>query len=243
MVETSAVLPPVPIALALDLPVPDARGTLSKGEFARLIGVTPGRVSQYIGDGKIAGDALVGEGREQRIHLERAKEQLRKRLDISQRLGNGINTRLAANVALQSPQPPAATPAPPSTPLSPSDAIEEQIKRGRLETLQRQNRKLAEDEAARAGRYVDAENSKQQLGRVAGQMMTLFEGSLAEIATAFAAHFKLPQRDVAHLLRSEFRKVRALNSATLLRAASAIPPLIEDAAIDQETEREAVAAD
>jgi hypothetical protein len=34
-------------------------------------------------------------------------------------------------------------------------------------------------------------------------------GSLAELATAVSARFELPQRDVLHLLRSEFRKVRA----------------------------------
>ncbi len=240
MAETLAVAPPAPVTLAPDLPVADAQGTLSKGEFARLIGVTPGRVSQYIGDGIIDRSALVGEGRAARVHVERAKEQLRKRLDISQRLGNGIDTRLkASEVPRPSPQQPALLP----PPLSPSDAVEEQIKAQRLETLQRQNRKLAEDEAARAGRYVDAESTTQQLGRVAGQMMTVFEGSLAELATAVAAHFKLPQRDVVHLLRAEFRNVRARNSAALTQAAGDMPALIEDASADRAVEREAAAAD
>jgi hypothetical protein len=68
--------------------------TVGKAEFALRIGVTPGRVSQYIAAGKISGDALVGFGRTQRIRPEIAVAQLRERLDPSQMTGNGRKTRL-----------------------------------------------------------------------------------------------------------------------------------------------------
>ena len=61
-------------------------GVVSKGEFARLINVTPGRVSQYIAEGKIFGPALGGEGHSAQIVVEVAREQLRKRLDHAHRL-------------------------------------------------------------------------------------------------------------------------------------------------------------
>lgn len=37
--------------------------TMGKAEFADHIGVSPGRVSQYVAEGKISGDALIGSGR------------------------------------------------------------------------------------------------------------------------------------------------------------------------------------
>lgn len=70
--------------------------TLSKAEFAALIGVTPGRVSQYIADQKISGEALIGAGRAAQIHVETALQQLRARLDRAQMSGNGKFTMLGA---------------------------------------------------------------------------------------------------------------------------------------------------
>ncbi|TIX19826.1 MAG: hypothetical protein E5V44_01955, partial [Mesorhizobium sp.] len=68
--------------------------TMSKGDFARHINVTPGRVSQYISAGMIGKDALEGEGRSAKIIVSRAIEQIRQRRDISQALNNGLSTRL-----------------------------------------------------------------------------------------------------------------------------------------------------
>lgn len=76
-----------------DIPA-SASETVSKAEFAELIGVSPGRVSQHIAAGKISGDALVGSGRSSRIRYEIAVAQLRERLDASQMTGNGRQTRL-----------------------------------------------------------------------------------------------------------------------------------------------------
>lgn len=69
-------------------------GILTKAEFAAAIGVSAGRVSQYIADGRLDGEALVGEGRTQRINLAIATAQLRSRLDIAQMRGNGKMTRI-----------------------------------------------------------------------------------------------------------------------------------------------------
>lgn len=57
-----------------------------KSTFAKLRGVSPGRVSQWLADGLISGDAIVGDGRSARIVVEIANEQLRERLDQTRRL-------------------------------------------------------------------------------------------------------------------------------------------------------------
>jgi phage terminase large subunit GpA-like protein len=62
------------------------QGAVTKAEFASLVGVSRGRVSQWLRAGKIDGAAIVGEGRDARIDAELAKRQLDARLDLGQRL-------------------------------------------------------------------------------------------------------------------------------------------------------------
>jgi len=183
---------------------------VTKSAFASLIGVSAGRVSQFLSEKKIFGDALVGEGRCARIRVSVACQQLKRNLDISQRFGNGITTRLDQ-------------PSPVSEVGPPADPIEEQLKREKLEQLQRLNRKAAREEAEKVGRLTDSDLARQQMGRIATQVVTIFEGSAAEIANTIAATFNLPPRDVVHLVRGEFRKVRASAAKALRRGVDGVP--------------------
>jgi len=183
---------------------------VTKSAFASLIGVSAGRVSQFLSEKKIFGDALVGEGRCARIRVSVACQQLKRNLDISQRFGNGITTRLDQPLPVSEVGPPA-------------DPIEEQLKREKLEQLQRLNRKAAREEAEKVGKLTDSDLARQQMGRIAAQVVTIFEGSAAEVANTIAATFNLPPRDVVHLVRGEFRKVRASAAKALRRGVDGVP--------------------
>ncbi|MBR1150103.1 hypothetical protein [Bradyrhizobium sp. JYMT SZCCT0428] len=201
---------------------------VSKAAFARLKNVSAARVSQWISGGKINGAALVGEGRNAQIDVTIADQQLRERLDIGQRVGNGLATRLG-DTPEASPEMPLAV-APPAAPAAAApatDKFEEAFKRERLEALQRENRKRAEEEAARAGRYVDAQAASAQMAKIAGKTMTMIDGSLPEIASALAAKFSLPQRDVLHALRAEFRGLRQQAADSLRTEAAGLPAIVE----------------
>ena len=80
---------------------------VTKSAFASLIGVSAGRVSQFLSEKKIFGDALVGEGRCARIRVSVACQQLKRNLDISQRFGNGITIRLDQPLPVSEVGPPA----------------------------------------------------------------------------------------------------------------------------------------
>ena len=197
---------------------------VSKSQYAVLKNVSPGRVTQWISEGKIDADALVGEGRGAKINVAVADQQLRRKLDLSQRLGNGLATRFP-DQSVQAPSAPAPD-APPAVP-SPIDAIEEAFKREKLEGLRRENRKRAEEEAARAGRYVDAQAAQAEMAKLVTKTVTVFEGALPEIAGQLAAKFSLSQRDVLHLLRHEFRAVRIRAAGAARDSAAEMPPTIE----------------
>ena len=200
---------------------------VSKSEFAALIRVSPGRVSQYIAAGKINGDALDGEGREQKIVVAAACRQLKRTLDIGQRLGNGINTRLDPPVPTPAIVAAAVPPPPTGNGAEPADAVEEQIKRARLAQIEFANRRAAEDEAARSGRLTDAESCRQEMGRLGAQLVNLIEGALPELAATIAAKFEVPQRDVLHLLRTEIRRVRADAADVMRQQAAEMPTTVE----------------
>lgn len=189
---------------------------VSKGAFASMIGVSKGRVSQYIADGKLTGSSLVGRGRTAKVRVERACEELRMTLDISQRLGNGIDTKLDLDQHPQR-QPvmshaAAPAPAPVITPQErkPPETLsaEAQIKQERLKSLQFANRKAAVEEEAASGRFILAADAQAQMTGIAGQMLQVFEGGLADFASAISEQFKVPHRDALHLLKAQFRVVR-----------------------------------
>ena len=48
----------------------EADGTVNKSDFAAHLGVSAARISQYIAEGKLSADALVGTGRAARIRLD-----------------------------------------------------------------------------------------------------------------------------------------------------------------------------
>ncbi|WP_315804047.1 hypothetical protein [Bradyrhizobium sp. SZCCHNS3002] len=226
---------------------------ISKGEFARRRGVTPGRVSQWLSEGKITAEAIVGEGRLAQIRESIAVQQLQRRLDPMQMTGNGLGTRLApmppqpaaaAASAPAMPPPPldgmTLAGAPQGTPSPPApDTLEDKIKRERLAQLERTNREGARQEAVNAGLLTDAVAARAMVGKATAGLLTRVEGALSEMATAISAEFKIPQRDVLHLLRTKFRDVRAAAAADLRAETTAIPALVDfeiDAADEDETE-------
>jgi hypothetical protein len=211
--------------------VPVDPDVISKAEFARRRGVSPGRVSQWLSERKIDGPAIEGEGRGAQIRESVAVEQLRKRLDPMQMTGNGLSTQLRPSA------PPASADVLPFTPAQPAspgaappvavDTVEDEIKRLRRDQLARQEREGKRQEAVNAGRLTDAGAAKVEAARSTSRLITMFEGALSDFATAIAAEFKLPQRDVLHLLRTKFRDVRSSAASELRAQAEALPAMVD----------------
>ena len=195
---------------------------VSKGVFANIIGVSPGRVSQYLAEGKITSAALEGSGRNAKIRVEQAKADLRLTLDVSQRLGNGHETRLDSDAGSVPP-----TASSPSTSTATQSGLDYEIKQQKLEQLRRNNRSAAIAEAADKGRFIETEAARAELNKLASSMMLTFEGCLNDFATAVSAEFKVPSRDVLHLLRGEFLKARAKEAKKNGDAVADLPETVE----------------
>lgn len=216
-----------------------APDTETKGAFAVRCNVSPGRVSQWIAEGKIKTASLDGKGRAARIRITAALADLGRTLDVSQRLGlNGMGTRLAATAE------PAQTTAPTGAgggeqtaslqPPSKVDDIAEQIAREKLEHARHETRKRQREEALTLGRYMLTEDAEAQIGRTAALVLTTVESGFNQMADEMAAEFGIPRRDLLHAMTKSFRSVREAASRGFAERARAI---------DEAARREAEASD
>lgn len=184
---------------------------VSKGEFASIINVSPGRVSQFIAAGQISAAAIVGSGQRAKIDVERARADLRLTLDVAQRLGNGSETRLDVESIVPTVASSETITVPPEIIRGP----DHEIKLQKLEQLRRANRNGAIADAKTSGLLMETSEGRAQMSKIASAMLVVFEGGLNDMATAVAAQFQLPQRDVKHLMKAEFRKVRENAALTM----------------------------
>jgi hypothetical protein len=196
----------------------------SKSQFAALAGVSAGRVSQWITEGKITEDEMEGTGRNAKIKVGPACARLKLKLDAAQRLGNGLRT----NLSIVSPLPITEQQTQKPEPQGAVDKLDLQLKEQKLKQAEAQNRKLEEDERARRGLYVRTQDASAETAKITGTILQMFEGGLADVAAEIAAEYKLPARDVIHLMRKRFREVRAKISGQLADEAEQLPILIDD---------------
>ncbi|TDE34138.1 hypothetical protein [Antarcticimicrobium sediminis] len=205
-----------------------AHQEMSQAEFAREMGVSRAAVSQWKSKDILRDDAFTRPGKTGKVIFRVAVDQVRRNRDVGQSMGNGIATRTTGadakpavaasrepvpkeqpSLQMQDAPPGEPIPAASSEPIAPKpDTVEDQLKRAKLEEQLRRNRIQASDEALRQGMLMSADDARDQMARISGMMLQIFEGALPDFAAAMAAKFDVPQRDVLHLLRAEFKKVR-----------------------------------
>ncbi|MQX37889.1 hypothetical protein [Roseospira navarrensis] len=76
--------------------------TVTKGEFAQMIGRAPSAISNWIAAGTLSGAALAGEGRSARVVVPEALRQLGMKLDVRQQMAQArpIETRTGTSPAV-----------------------------------------------------------------------------------------------------------------------------------------------
>ena len=214
-----------------------ATETMSKGDFATFMGITAGRVSQYIAQGKIGSDALEGEGRKAKIRTAVAIEQLKRNLDPSQRFGaNGLALRssvsviepplLGADLPAASPllpdQPKQKLPAPPLSPQM-DELAELRIRQERVKAERAEREQMLD-----VGRYMLADDVRREMARAMAAAYAVMEQGLQDMASALAEQFGIPQRDAQHTLAKAFRSVRANAASSFATSAEAAQEHVED---------------
>ncbi len=204
---------------------------LAKGKFAEKIGLSAGRISQYIASGQISTGALVGEGRAAKINVELAMADLESSLDLSQRLGNGANTKInptplksSSKVFVEQPQLPVDKGDQPLRQFTTQELYSQE----KLKTARANNRRLKEQELERRGMYTLTSTVEQAIAQNVNLMVRTFEGGLVEMANDLAEKFGLPNRDVIHALKKSFHMFRDNSSNAAKERAASVEPSVED---------------
>lgn len=193
--------------------------TMSKGEFAAFINVTPARISQYLTAGILDDTALSGTGRFARIRVATAIRQISERRHIGQALGNGMKTRLPdmlpeldeANLIADLPPNPTES------------SVATLIQLERLEQERRKNRLAQIDEAERLKRLVRVDDLTREVARAVDAAVSIFTGMVPDIGNAMAAKFGVPQRDAIHLVRQVMNEKRAAAARRIGTEAADMP--------------------
>ncbi|TIN41380.1 MAG: hypothetical protein E5Y10_22835 [Mesorhizobium sp.] len=105
--------------------------------------------------------------------------------------------------------------------------VDDELKQERLQAERRRNRIAAEEDATRRGRLVDASQVRAEMTKMAQAIDDENAGMLADFASAVAAEFKLPQRDVLHLLRKVRTEKKAGAAERARRRAATLPEFVE----------------
>jgi len=147
----------------------------TKAAFAREVGVTRSRVSQWIAEGKLTGEALVVVGQTERIAADVAHRQLGRHVVSGSARGDTV----------------------------------EAIQRQRLAALELANERTRAAALADAGRYVEADAARREMGAIASRLTAAFDSAVLDMAEAIAAGSTLSSRDALHLLRTAWLSSRA----------------------------------
>ncbi len=210
--------------------------SMSKAEFAALISVSAGRVSQYLSAGQIHGRAIEGEGRFARIRPEIAIGQLGLTIDPSQ--GYGANGKApTASCKKQADFPRAerrasAAELPLRSPATEEEEedLAEQLARERLQQQRYKTAQMERQEKAEAGIYTRTEDVRREIGRASSEAFKVMEQGLPDLATAVAEAFNFPQRDIQKALTRKWREIRVKAAAAFRDSRDAAPEMIEEEA-------------
>jgi hypothetical protein len=158
----------------------DKQTLVKKSKFAQMCNVSAGRVSQWIAEGIIGPEALVGDGQRAKINVPVALSQLRLRLDPTQRFSmNGLSTRLDDGEA------------------SPS--------RPGLDDEWLERRELAHNLISKLRH--GQEGSLASLRRVAVEIIRVSDVALIESAHELRVN-GLSENEILHAFQSDYEKVR-----------------------------------
>ena len=183
---------------------------LRKSEFAKRKHRSAGCVTGWIKEGKISVAALIGTGTRARIWVEQAEADLAASLfPANERPTVGGERGLLAAVS------------------------ELEIDRARRAKADADKAEHAAEAARRrldldVGRYMDATEARARMAKIAAQTVAAIELALPDLALALVDKFSIPQRDVLHVLREEFRHIRTRAAERLRKEAEMLPELVEN---------------
>lgn len=194
---------------------------LSATELADKIGLSKGRISQLVSEGKLAG-CYVGDGRQRRFDLDKSVRALKGNLDPAQMLGNGAETKrkLAELARTGREAQETARPAPirADSPLSAGD--NDRYELARAAKAEEDLRAMRLRNGREEGLYVYASEVERQVASILSQEIAEFENVLRDGARLVADKLGVDFKATRKILIDHWREHRAKRSTQLAKDAA-----------------------
>lgn len=197
---------------------------VSASELASTLGVSAGRVSQYVSGGKLDG-CFTGEGRARRFDTAKVASALGKNLHPGQMLGNGASTKRAV-ASLDSDAQPRELPLSDAAPVAPRRSDTELTKSdpdryelARIISAEERARRERRDNLLAEGHYVLASEVERQVAQTIGQEVREFETVMRDGARKIADELGVDFLVARKLLTDTWRAHRANRTKVLEGAA------------------------
>jgi hypothetical protein len=181
---------------------------VSKGTFAKLLNVSPGRVSQLIRENKISGDAIIGTGNKAVIDLDIAEQQLGVTLDFAQRAAQQL-----AKV---------------TEPGATVTAEQQRIAIAKAEMAEINLREAQRKEREAAGVYIKTADATATAARELSELVQAWEQWLPTVAEALELAHGIPHKVGTVLLRDQFRQFRQRRADLATSAIAGMAETIDD---------------
>lgn len=195
---------------------------VSSSQLASELGVSAGRISQYVAEGKLEG-CYSGAGRSRRFDTQKVATALGRRLDPGQMLGNGADTKRNLGAMRSGEELPLA--APPAGPAKTDgrlpDKDPDRYELARIQIAEEKARKDRRDNLAEEGTFVLAVEVERQVQRAISQEVREFETVLRDGARKIADKQGVDFLVARKLLTDVWRQHRAGRTDALAQAADA----------------------
>jgi hypothetical protein len=216
---------------------------VNSSELAKALNVSPGRVSQYVSEGKLAG-CYTGDGRARRFDLGKATVALGRQLHPGQMLGNGAETRKAlTSLKLgqidqdddeEDVQKPVAArkPLPPRDGAPLGDRDPDRYELARTQKAEEETRRLRRMNAEAEGTFVLKAEVERQVARMLAQEVAEVEAVLRDGARRVADKLGVDFKAVRQIMMDQWRSHRAVRTEALASKADGADLSAEEMAED-----------
>jgi excisionase family DNA binding protein len=196
---------------------------ITASELATRLGVSRGRVSQMVAEGKLDG-CFKGEGRARRFDPQLAAAALNQRLDIGQQVGNGAQAR-AARAALSRPAGVATEGL-----LPPTD--DDNYKLYRTEKAREEAIRLRRQNRLEEGTAVLAAEAARETARALQAELTAVDAWVSTLARTLADTAGIDYLEARATIRASWRDHREKRAAALRIQADTATPTDAEAEAD-----------
>ncbi|ETX26863.1 hypothetical protein [Roseivivax isoporae] len=182
-------------------------------QLAEKLGLTKGRISQYVREGKLDG-CYTGDGRQRSFDLDKVAARLGRRLDAGQMMGNGAETRRRLRDLDPEPAPvPEDPPARPDAELRKTDPDRYEL--ARIHKAEEEARRLRRQNLEAEGTLVLADKVAQATARALAQEVAEFESVMRRAARGVADELGVDFKTVRRIMIESWRAHRGERAVAL----------------------------